>query len=369
MSRAEAISLRMHRHNLWSPLPASAGGVVERHVAMQAQDYAYALWGMARRRLPTAEGNRAADLASAVDRGEILRTHVLRPTWHFVSPADARWLLELTAPHVHRTNKLYYGKSGLDGQTLSAAHGVLAAELANGRHRTRRQLQDALVRSGIEASGIRLSYILMHAELERLVISGASQGRQRGYALFDERVPGHVPGAPADRDGALKALAERYLGTRGPVGVKDFAVWSGLPMADARAGVVSAVEASPRRFEPCVVDGMSLWWEPSGVIPAPAAPRVDLLQCYDEYVMSYFESKPLIFMQAGPGPAPAAAFYHPVLIDGVIAGTWKYAPSPGAARVLVAPLRHLATAERLAVEAAAADFSAFHGLPGALEWV
>lgn len=97
----------MHSHALWSPLPASAGGVVGHFTAMQAQEYAYALWATAQRRQPGAQGNGVADLAAAVDRGEILRTHVLRPTWHFLAPADARWLLGLTAPHIHRTNKAY----------------------------------------------------------------------------------------------------------------------------------------------------------------------------------------------------------------------------------------------------------------------
>lgn len=366
MDAADVTALRMHSHALWSPLPVGAGGIVGHFTAMQAQEYPYALWATAQRRQAGPEGNGAADLADAVDRGEILRTHVLRPTWHFLAPADARWLLGLTAPHVHRSNKAYYAKFGLDGAVLSQVHRVLEAELAGGRHRTRGQLQQALASAGIEASGIRLSYALMHAELEELIISGASQGKQRSHALFDERVPAS---APMDRDEALKRLAERYLATRGAATLKDFAVWSGLPMADARAGVAAAVEDSPGRFVLREVQGMQLWCQGQAApLPAPPAPRVDLAQCYDEYVMSYFESKHLLFTPARLRVEPGATFYHPVLIDGLMAGTWKHVPSATAARVQVAPLRALGHQERLSVEAAAAQFGAFWGLPATVEW-
>ncbi|ALV45786.1 hypothetical protein MB46_10140 [Arthrobacter alpinus] len=372
LSIEDAVAVRMHRHGLWSPLAASAGAVVERFVAMQAQEYAYALWATAQRRVqqhaaPGAAGNSAADLASAVDRGEILRTHVLRPTWHFVAPADARWLLALTAPHIHRGNELYYRKAGLDAVTLARVHQVLAAELAGGRHRTRVQLQAALAAAGVEATGLRLTYAMMHAELEQVVISGASMGKQRSYALFDERVPaGPIP----DRAWALTLLAERFLATRGPVSIKDFAVWSGLPMSDARGGVASAVEEFPGRFEQVTVDGLPLWWEPATAdYTAPSRPRVDLIQGYDEYVMSYFESKYLLFTPSAQRQKPAAALYHSVLIDGLLAATWKHVITSATAVIRVATLRKLSPVEMTAVEDAVVDYGHFLGQPTVTEWL
>lgn len=376
LSIEDALAVRMHRHGLWSPLAASAGAVVERFVAMQAQEYAYALWATAQRRVPQharqhdvprAAGNSAADLASAADRGDILRTHVLRPTWHFVAPADARWLLTLTAPHIHRGNELYYRKAGLDAVTLARVHQVLAAELAGGRHRTRVQLQSALAEAGVEASGLRLTYAMMHAELEQVIISGASMGKQRSYALFDER----VPASPIqDRASALKFLAERFLATRGPVSVKDFAVWSGLPMADARGGVASAVEDSPERFEQVSVDGLGLWWEPATAnYTAPSHPHVDLIQGYDEYVMSYFESKHLLFTPSAQRQKPAAALYHSVLIDSLLAATWKHVITAATAVIQIAPLRSLSPVEAAAVEGAVVDYGYFLGKPTVTEWL
>ena len=60
---------------------------------MQAQDYLGAKWALGLR-LP---GTTDAKIEQAFNDGAILRTHVMRPTWHFVAPADIRWLLALTA--------------------------------------------------------------------------------------------------------------------------------------------------------------------------------------------------------------------------------------------------------------------------------
>lgn len=67
-------------------------------------------WAVAQRAL---DANDAA-VQSAFQAGRILRTHVLRPTWHFVAPVDIRWLLALTAPRVHALSACYYRKHGLD---------------------------------------------------------------------------------------------------------------------------------------------------------------------------------------------------------------------------------------------------------------
>ena len=68
--------------------------VIRRLGAVQAQDYAGAKWALAMRM----QGAGEAELDRALSAGVILRTHVLRPTWHFVTPADIRWMLKLTHP-------------------------------------------------------------------------------------------------------------------------------------------------------------------------------------------------------------------------------------------------------------------------------
>ena len=103
----EAIRLRMRRLGLWDPQPVTPEQVVGGLVAMQAQEFPYALWSIAQRITPADRPN-AADMGVAYDLGGILRTHVMRPTWHFLAPDDARWMLTLTAPRVLAISRIHY---------------------------------------------------------------------------------------------------------------------------------------------------------------------------------------------------------------------------------------------------------------------
>jgi hypothetical protein len=90
---------RFRRHRLLRPGPADAADVVGWFGAVQAQDYRATRWALALRMRGSTP---PADIDAAFAAGEILRTHVMRPTWHFVARGDIRWLLELTAPRVHQ---------------------------------------------------------------------------------------------------------------------------------------------------------------------------------------------------------------------------------------------------------------------------
>lgn len=363
LTRTEAIARRMHGHALWRPRAATPGAIVAHFTAMQAQEYGYALWATAQRMTSRPD---AAGLAAAVDSGAILRTHVLRPTWHFVAPADARWLLELTAPRVQRINAPYLRRNNLDEATLNRAFALIEAELAGGRHRSRAQLQDHLARAGFEFGGMAMGLVMMEAELTRLVISGETLGTARSYALFDER----VPAAAFDREQALAELVARFIATRGPVTLKDFAVWSGLTLRDATIGLAGANDNEPGRFSAVEVEDLACWWEEPGTTAvAPAAPRVDLVQGYDEYVMSYFPSKKLMQLPEYTPTGEFGLLLHTVLVDGVMAGQWKHVLRTRDVTVQIATLRVFTPAERDAAEQAADDYGRYLGLPASVEWL
>lgn len=179
-----AIQHRLHSQGLASGQLSSPAEAVRRLGAVQAQEYAEAKWSIGER----VEGCTDADVEDAVTRGEILRTHILRPTWHFVTPADLRWMLRLSAPRVHAANRYMYRKLDLPDATIESAHEIIAWALADHRALTRSELQSALAKHGVEADGLRLGYILMHAELEALICSGPRRGRQHTYAAFEARV-------------------------------------------------------------------------------------------------------------------------------------------------------------------------------------
>ena len=141
--------------------------------AVQAQDYSGAKWALGLR----TKGVTDADVEDAFNEGAILRTHVMRPTWHFVSPADIRWMLSLTAPRVHAVNAHYYRKFELDEKTFARSRSALERALQGGRHLTRTELASALRRAGIVANGVRLAFLTIHAELSAAI--AAARGADR----------------------------------------------------------------------------------------------------------------------------------------------------------------------------------------------
>ena len=155
--------------------------------AVQAQEYGPAKWGLGLRSPP---GTTDAAIERAIDRGRILRTHILRPTWHFVAAADIRWMLELTAPRVQRILAGYDRQIGLDAGVMTRATGVLERALGDNGCLTRQELGPHLQRAGLPAGNRELAHIAMYAELEGLICSGPRRGKQSTYALLSDRAPG-----------------------------------------------------------------------------------------------------------------------------------------------------------------------------------
>ncbi|WP_164990338.1 winged helix DNA-binding domain-containing protein [Agromyces albus] len=366
MDLARLRQLRLHVQGVREPVAASAPEVVERFVAVQSQEFVPAQWGLAAR-VRSEHRPDAASVAASIDRGEILRTHVLRPTWHFVSPADARWLLELSADRVHRLNATYYRRVGLEGEAAARGLDVVARALEGG-HRTRAQLTAALDEAGSPMAGLAFGYLLMLAELERVAISGANVGKQRTYAAFDERVPAS---APKPRDEALAELAERFIGSRGPANERDFAAWSGFTLGDARQAFADAADRSDGRITTVDVDGAAQWLDTSTVPDAAAAAsatdsdtdRVDLLQAYDEYIMGY--AAPRAYLQSPERPAPVGAEFplHALMIGGVMCGRWAPVVNAKHAVVRIVPWRTFSPAEERSLAASVAELERFLGLP------
>src|SRR5437868_6619308 len=244
MDTHEIARRRLYNQYLWGAPCDSPEHVVGWLGAMQSQEFAYAKWSVAQR----SRGATNAAMAQALADGAILRTHVLRPTWHFVLPADVRWLLDLTAPRVNALSGYYYRQLGLDDAVFAQTNALFLKALKGGRQLTRTELAAILQRSGIVASGQRLAYILMRAELDAVIISGALRGKQQTYAAFDERVP---RAKKVPRENALAELTRRYFVSRGPATLTDYLTWSSLTAAEGRIGL----EMVQSRLEHIVVGG------------------------------------------------------------------------------------------------------------------
>lgn len=285
--------------------------------AVQAQEYAFAKWAISQR-----TGLSDARIEAAFNRGDILRTHVLRPTWHFVTPADIRWMLALTGPRIRAASVPQAKRLGIDAATERRTARVLERALA-GTPMTRTEIKEEFRRARIDAAGAeRCAHFLMYAELAGLITSGPRKGNKFTYALLDER----APATPVrDRDDALGELAKRYFQSRGPATIQDFVWWSGLITADAKRAVEIAGVKLDARPKPAT---------------EPLAPVVHLLPIYDEYPLSYRDRRAA--MPAVPDQRRHDTnFVHLLVINGVVAGFWTRDLAGTEAVIDVRPFRPL----------------------------
>jgi winged helix DNA-binding protein len=342
--------------HLVAPALAGAVDVVRRLGAVQAQDYGAAKWAIAQR---TQGRLRDAQVEDAFATGAILRTHVLRPTWHFILPGDARWMLELTAPRIGAAMAHYNRQLELDATVFRKSHAALVRALRDGQHRTRAELQAALARAGVNvSSGQRAGNLLMQAELDGVIISGPRRGKQFTYALFDER----VPAAPSrDREEALDDLTRRYFATRGPATVQDLAWWSGLTVADAQRGVEIAGASLVREQ----IDDRAYWSTRDGTGTVRRWTRIaHLLSNYDEYFIGFHDRS--AFGERLRAARPAAhvdvLMGHLLSLDGQIVGGWRRTLG-ATVHVDLQLLVRLPTPERALARRAGRRFGVFLGLP------
>lgn len=231
MTVTDIAQIRLSHQLIAQPLLNRPEDVVTWLGAVQAQDYPAAKWAVGLRTQSLSDD----DIEQAFASGAILRTHIMRPTWHFVTPDDIRWLLTLTSPHVHAANAYWYRKMELDDETFTRSNAILARALQNEQQLTRSECAALLQQAGIatDDSG-RLNLLIMHAELDGVICSGQRRGKQHTYALLDARAP---QGKNVDRSEALAELTRRYFTSHGPATLQDFVWWSGLSTTDARNGL------------------------------------------------------------------------------------------------------------------------------------
>jgi hypothetical protein len=335
----------MRAQRVWGSDLATPGDVVRHLVAMQAQEHRYARWSVAQRM--KRPGRRDA-IDAAFDAGAFVRTHVLRPTWHYVAADDLRWLLALSGPFVLKRSARRRDELELDAHTLHRTNDIVAAEVADGP-RTRHELGAAIERHGVSAAGQRLPYLLMHAELCGVVCSGPMRGKEHTYAAFDTRASGR---AGPSGDEAAAELARRYFTSHGPALLHDFVWWAGLPVGTARA----ALDAAAPALESRDVDDRTYWYAES-FVSRSAGPRADLVQVYDETIVAYRASRDVVssersLFERGLG------FMHSVLLDGRLAGRWRVGRSGNLETRFD---RRLSRREQTAVDAAIACYLTFAG--------
>ena len=335
------------QHLVW-PYAVSAREVVGSLLAVQAENPGQAAWAVASR----TEHPDPAELAALLDDGTVLRTHVLRPTWHFVRAEDAGWLLELTGPRLRRvTGQQLRTTHGLDEAAIGTAVGAVTQALADRGQLTRAQLAGELRGRGISGSGQMLMILLAHAELDGLICSGTITGGEHTYALMSERV--RVPRRLA-RAEALAELAWRYFTGHGPATERDLAYWATLPLTDVRAGLAQVRD----RLDSFRHDGRTFWHAPADAPTGPQRPAAHLLQILDETYRGYQESR-WVLDAAGHVPRTRESAAGMALVDAQLIAAMRRSLAHGHVRFDLRPYRALAPAEIQALDQASTRYGAY----------
>lgn len=298
-------------------------------------------------------------LSESFDRGEILRTHVLRPTWHFVTPTDIRWLLELTGPRIRGLMKYYVRQAGLDADDLARAAEAIAAVLEDGEPRLRSELADATAKAGVDpGDGVRLSLITMDAEIEGIICSGPRRGKQHTYALIEDRAPGATR---ISRDQSLAELAGRYFRGHGPATRRDLGTWASLTLADVGRGIELAGDSITTETDENGIEWLTTGDEVRSL--GTEAPGCLLTPMYDETVMGYKQTRIVFAVQ----PHRSGMMERPVVIDGLTVGSWKRLLDRRGVTVEATLFKKLDCSGSQALRDVVERFGAFLQLPATLQ--
>ena len=346
---------RLRSQFLVSPHAGSARDVVGGLLAVQAENAGQAAWAVASR----TRGPDQADLAALLDSGAVVRTHVLRPTWHFALAEDIGWLLDLTAPRVRRvTGQQLRNVHGLDEDAVDHAAGTVLAALADRGPLTRAELAGELHERGVPGDRMMLMILLAHIELDGVICSGSPVGGEHTYAVMSERVPA---ARRLDRAEALAELALRYFTGHGPATERDLAYWATLTLTDVRAGL-QQVRDRLGSFEH---DGRTFWHAPGDPPEGAQEPDGHLLQILDEMYRGYQDSRWVLDV-AGDVPRGREPAIGMALLDGQLLANVRRTVADDHVRFDVRPYRALTPPQADALARAAARYGAFLGLEARL---
>lgn len=279
--------------------------------AMQAQDLNMAKWAIG---LRMSKGTEHL-VDAAIRSGKIIRTHVLRPTWHFVSPTDIHWMIDLSAARIKAQIKTRQKQLGLTPALMKKANALFEKSLSKNNHLTRDELISVLNKSKIPTNDSRASHIFFAAELDALLCSGKLKNNKPTYALLSERVPNPQN---VTREEALHKLASKYFNSHGPATIADFSWWSGLSLTEAK----KAAGMCGKQLQVEKIDSTEYWFSPN-IQPVVRKPVV-LLPAFDEFIISYKDRSAIIPANISKKIISNNGIFWPViLLNGKITGVWS----------------------------------------------
>lgn len=313
MKVSDLISLRLVNQQFSAPSFQTARDLVGWMGAIQAQDYQQAKWAIGVRVPHLTE----QQVESAFSKGEIIRTHLMRPTWHFVASDHIYWMLKLTAPQIKKALNSRHRELELTETAVKRSQEIMVQALGNQSSMTREEMLVELGKSGLPTDLQRASHFMLRAEIDGVICSGPIKGKKQTYSLLSERVPVKIT---LTREEALARLAKSYFSSHGPATLADFVWWSGLPVADARRGL----KINKTDFNSALIDSDTYWFSDPGSLSRTLPDSLFLLPAYDEFLISYKNRSAVITADDHKKAISDNGVFKPVvLVNGQISGLWK----------------------------------------------
>jgi len=312
MTKSDIAIIRLMNQQIAGSKLKSPKEVCSWMAALQAQDFYMMKWAIGLR----VPGTNEAEIDAALNASDLIRTHLLRPTWHVVSSDDVYWMLDLTAPQIKKVIKSYDKSVGMD-ESVHEKCRPLFEKMLLGQSLSREEMMLRLEAEGINTIGNRSAHLLIRAEMDGLICSGGTNGNQQTYALLEERVKRKES---IHRDEALARLAERYFTSHGPASIGDFTWWSGLSASDAK----KALESIKYKLQSETVENEVYWFASSWTSLDLTSDKVFILPSFDEYLISYKDRTASIAKELQPKAFSNNGIFWPIIVcEGRVIGIWK----------------------------------------------
>lgn len=325
--------LRVQHQYIDSPLLQNPEDIVSYLGAMQAQDYDMCKFAIALR----STNMNDSVVEEAINNGRIIRSHILRPTWHLVSNQDYAWMLALSAPQLSRVSKSYNKEVELDETNLNKIMRIILKLLANGDHLTRDEIMIELNKKHINTESYRSAHIMFHAELNGLVVNGKRKGKQLTYALFEDRITNK---STISRDEALAKLASRYFTSHSPATLHDFSWWSGLNLGDCR----KAISILGKKLNSFELNNLTYYFTQSDLKLEKLTNAIHILPAFDELLVSYSNRLPNLNETNLRDIITVNGIFKPfILHKSTVIGSWKRTIKPKHVEIQINPFESTST--------------------------
>ncbi len=323
MNRSELLNIRLYNQLLLSHEIGDPHEIVSWMGAMQSQALDMAKWAIGTR----LENRNVKDIDEALNAGKIIRTHILRPTWHFVSAEDIHWMFDLSNPRLKPIYRSYAKTFGADESLIYRAVPVLERGLMGGKHLTKQEIGDTLLEQDIILDDGHLQLTISYAEMEGILINGRLKGNKQTFTLFEEWVPRRKT---MSKEEALECLARRFFTSHGPATIDDFVWWSGLTMTQCR----QAIEMIKADFICETINGRDFWMKNDVKNPPADENYALLLPPFDEFVVSYKDRSEIIDdTHYGKVMTKNGLFSPTIILNGEIIGSWRKVTQKGSPRI------------------------------------